>query len=134
MMLMMLKSQNHAQVGTHVRPGHLAFPQAGLTTAPSAASLAWGQERGGSGKKRCGRAMAMRLVDDEAAPGTPHVTGAKATGKILRFHYHCSGKLEDFSLEETEVHKRNCELGKLHKCGRCRYLGLMAKEHRRFTC
>ena len=77
--------------------------------------------------------MAMRLVDDEAAPGTPHVTGAKATGKILRFHYHCSGKLEDFTLEETDMHKRNCELGKLNKCGRCRYLDLMAKEHRRFT-
>ena len=82
--------------------------------------------------------MAMSLVDDaeeEAAPETPaaRVTGAEAafTGEIVR----CGGsvKLRDYTPEETDTHKRNCELGKLNKCGRCRYLDLMAKEHRRFT-
>ena len=80
--------------------------------------------------------MAMSLVDDEeAAPETPaaRVTRAEAafTGEIVR----CGGsvKLRDCTPEETDTHQRNCELGKLNKCGRCRYLDLIAKEHRRFA-
>ena len=76
----------------------------------------------------------MPLVDDneeEAAPETPkkaHVAGAKAalTGQKLR---------RDFTLEEKDTHTQNCVLGKLKKCGRCRYLDLMAtdQEHNRFA-
>ena len=79
--------------------------------------------------------MAMSLVDDEeAAPETPtaRVTRAEAAFREI---VRCGGSinLRDYTPEETDTHKRNCELGKLNKCGRCRYLDLMAKEHRRFT-
>ena len=81
--------------------------------------------------------MPLSLVDDDeeklkAAPETPaaRVKGAKAalTGQKVRV-----ARFRDFTLEETDTHKRNCKLGKLNKRGRCRYLDLMAREHRRFV-
>ena len=38
-------------------------------------------------------------------------------------------RLRDFTLAETDTHKGNCKLAKVNKCGRCRYLDFMAKEH-----
>ena len=51
--------------------------------------------------------------------GGQGVTGAEAAfaGRIVRCH--CPGNLRDFTLEETDTHKRNCELGKLNKRGGC---------------
>ena len=68
---------------------------------------------------------------EEAAPETPvpRVKGATAalTGEKARV-----ARFRDFTLEETETHKRNCKLGKLN-CGRCRYWDLMANDHSRFA-
>ena len=69
---------------------------------------------------------------EEAAPETPvpRVKGATAalTGEKARV-----ARFRDFTLEETETHKRNCKLGKLNQCGRCRYWDLMANDHSRFA-